>query len=195
MPRSLVILLASEGLSGRALWEPGTHLTFGAIADSVDTDARGVVAAAEATGWGGRVGLDHVMAAHVTGNLVVLASDVAQGFTGQDSLKVVILPVFFLGVMLVTLVHDRFIARIAGSGRQLARLLECEAGLIALSGLLGAWVSLTGVEQDFWIALLVVTPVTFGMAMQNAAHRLDPGGAKITLGTSASIRRSDRPRP
>ena len=53
--------LASEGLSGRALWEPGTHLTFGAIADSVDTDARGVVAAAEATGWGGRVGLDHVM--------------------------------------------------------------------------------------------------------------------------------------
>ena len=53
--------LASEGLSGRASWEPGTHLTFGAIADSVDTDARGVVAAAEATGWGGRVGLDHVM--------------------------------------------------------------------------------------------------------------------------------------
>jgi outer membrane lipase/esterase len=53
--------LASEGLSGRAAWEPGTHLTFGAIADSVDTDARGSVAAAEATGWGGRVGLDHVM--------------------------------------------------------------------------------------------------------------------------------------
>ncbi len=53
--------LASEGLSGRANWEPGTQLTFGALYDSVDTDARGVVAAAEATGWGGRVGLDHVM--------------------------------------------------------------------------------------------------------------------------------------
>ncbi|WP_332655075.1 autotransporter domain-containing protein [Brevundimonas sp.] len=53
--------LASEGLSARGGWEPGTHLTFGALYDSVETDARGVVAAADATGWGGRVGLDHVM--------------------------------------------------------------------------------------------------------------------------------------
>ncbi|MDA0218104.1 MAG: YoaK family protein [Proteobacteria bacterium] len=133
------------------------------------------------------VGLDHVMAAHITGNLVVLASDVAQGFTGKDSLKVVILPVFFLGVMLVTLVHDRFIARIAGSVRQLARLLECEAGLIALSGLLGIWVSLTGIEQDFWIALLVVTPVTFGMAVQNAAHRLYPAIGPATTVMTGNI--------
>ena len=55
--------LASEGLSARGTWAPGTHLTFGALADSVETDARGVVAAAEATGWGGRVGLDHVTSA------------------------------------------------------------------------------------------------------------------------------------
>ncbi|HYC96342.1 autotransporter domain-containing protein [Brevundimonas sp.] len=53
--------LAGEGLSARGSWEPGTRLTFGAIADSVETDARGVVAEAEATGWGGRVGLDHVV--------------------------------------------------------------------------------------------------------------------------------------
>jgi outer membrane lipase/esterase len=53
--------LASEGLSGHDDWQAGTHLTFGAIADSVETDARGSVAAAEATGWGGRFGLDHVM--------------------------------------------------------------------------------------------------------------------------------------
>jgi outer membrane lipase/esterase len=53
--------LASEGLSARGSWEPGSRLTFGALYDSVETDARGVVAEAEATGWGGRVGLDHVM--------------------------------------------------------------------------------------------------------------------------------------
>ena len=53
--------LASEGLSGRADWDAGTVMTFGAIADSVETDARGSVAAAEATGYGVRVGLDHVM--------------------------------------------------------------------------------------------------------------------------------------
>jgi outer membrane lipase/esterase len=53
--------LSSESLSGHAAWEPGTHLFFGAIADSVETDQRGVVAAADATGFGGRVGLDHVL--------------------------------------------------------------------------------------------------------------------------------------
>ncbi|WP_372707323.1 autotransporter domain-containing protein [Brevundimonas sp.] len=53
--------LSSEHLSGRAAWQEGTRMTFGVIADSVETDARGVVAAADATGWGGRVGLDHVM--------------------------------------------------------------------------------------------------------------------------------------
>lgn len=53
--------LSAEGLSGRAAWEAGTRLTFGAIADSVETDARGPVAAADATGWGVRAGLDHVM--------------------------------------------------------------------------------------------------------------------------------------
>ncbi|MCS6624800.1 SGNH/GDSL hydrolase family protein [Roseibacterium beibuensis] len=53
--------LAGEGLSARGAWEAGTNLTFGALYDSVETDARGVVAAADATGWGGRVGLDHVM--------------------------------------------------------------------------------------------------------------------------------------
>lgn len=53
--------LASEGLSGRAAWEEGTRLTVGALADSVETDARGSVASAEATGWGVRAGLDHVM--------------------------------------------------------------------------------------------------------------------------------------
>ncbi len=120
------------------------------------------------------VGLDHVMAAHVTGNLVVLASDVATGFSLSDSLKVVILPIFFVGVMLVTVLHDRHIAAIPGRNRQLARLLMWEAGLIAITGLLGAWVSLAGIERDFWLSLLIVTPVTFGMATQNAAHRLYP---------------------
>jgi phospholipase/lecithinase/hemolysin len=46
--------IASEGLSGRADWEAGTHLTFGAIADSVETEARGSVAASDTTGYGVR---------------------------------------------------------------------------------------------------------------------------------------------
>lgn len=53
--------ISTETFAGRGAWEPGTRMTFGAIADSVETDARGVVAESEATGWGGRVALDHVM--------------------------------------------------------------------------------------------------------------------------------------
>jgi outer membrane lipase/esterase len=53
--------LSSEGLSGRAAWQPGTRLAFGAIVDSVETDARGSVAAADAKGYGGRVALDHTL--------------------------------------------------------------------------------------------------------------------------------------
>jgi outer membrane lipase/esterase len=53
--------IASEGLSGRADWEAGTHLTFGAIADSVETEARGSVGASDTTGYGVRAGIDHVM--------------------------------------------------------------------------------------------------------------------------------------
>lgn len=53
--------MASEGLSGRGDWNQGAHLTFGVIGDSVKTDARGVVAAAKAEGWGVRAGLDAVM--------------------------------------------------------------------------------------------------------------------------------------
>ena len=53
--------LATEAFAGRAAWEPGTHMTFGAIADSAESDARGSVASSKATGWGGRVGLDHVI--------------------------------------------------------------------------------------------------------------------------------------
>ena len=52
--------LTGEMVSGYAPWVPGTHMTFAVIADSVETDARGSVASADATGWGGRVGLDYV---------------------------------------------------------------------------------------------------------------------------------------
>ncbi len=52
--------LASESVSGREAWSPGMQMTFGLIADSVETDSRGSIAAADATGYGMRVGLDYV---------------------------------------------------------------------------------------------------------------------------------------
>lgn len=53
--------LASESVARRGAWTPGMQMTFGLLADSVKTDARGYIAAAEATGYGARVGLDYVV--------------------------------------------------------------------------------------------------------------------------------------
>lgn len=133
------------------------------------------------------VGLDHVMAAHVTGNLVVLGARVSEGFTSDDTLKIVILPIFFLGVMLVTVLHDHVIARIRDSRLHLPCLLDVETALIALTGVFGAWVTLAGYTIDFWIALLIVTPVTIGMALQNALHRLYPDIGPATTVMTGNI--------
>lgn len=133
------------------------------------------------------VGLDHVMAAHITGNLVVLGANISEGFTGDDMLKIVILPVFFVGVMLVTVLHDRVITRAPNRAVHLPRLLDVEALCIALTGLLGAWITLAGYSLDFWFSLLIVTPVTFGMALQNAAHRLYPAIGPATTVMTGNI--------
>jgi len=57
--------LSTEALSSRNAWTQGTQLTFGVIADSAKTDQRGSVAASDASGWGGRVGLDHAVSENV----------------------------------------------------------------------------------------------------------------------------------
>jgi uncharacterized membrane protein YoaK (UPF0700 family) len=120
------------------------------------------------------VGLDHVMAAHITGNLVILAGSIATGFQATDLLKIAILPIFFVAVMAMTVVHDRFIALHDDPARHIRGLLVIESALIAGTGLLGVAATANGWALDFWLALLVLTPVTFGMALQNALHRLYP---------------------
>jgi len=128
-------------------------------------------------GWvdaGSFVGLHHIMAAHVTGNLVILGADLATGFRATDLLKIAILPVFFAAVMAVTLIHDHYIARHDDPARHIRGMLAIEAVLVAATGLLGFIVSLKGWSLDFWLSLAVATPVTLGMALQNALHRLYP---------------------
>jgi len=49
--------LSSEGMSGAQGWEAGTSLTFGALYDSTEFDARGFVPSAESEGYGFRAGL------------------------------------------------------------------------------------------------------------------------------------------
>ena len=136
-----------------------------------------VIMLAFVAGWvdaGSFVGLHHIMAAHITGNLVILAADIATGFQATDFLKIVILPIFFVAAMAVTLIHDRYIARYDEPARHIRGMLAVEAVLVAATGVLGLVVSLKGWPLDFWLALAVATPVTFAMALQNAIHRLYP---------------------
>ena len=49
-----------------------------------------VITLALVAGWvdaGSFVGLHHIMAAHITGNLVILAANIATGFHATDLLK------------------------------------------------------------------------------------------------------------
>lgn len=50
---------ATAGLSGRGAWATGTSLSMTGSYDKTDTDARGVVAAAESEGYGARVAIEH----------------------------------------------------------------------------------------------------------------------------------------
>lgn len=136
-----------------------------------------VILLALVAGWvdaGSFIGLHHIMAAHITGNLVILAADIATGFQATDLLKILILPIFFVGVMAMTLVHDRYVALYDDPARHIRGMLVIEAVLIAGTGAIGLLVSIAGWVLDLWLALAVATPVTLAMALHNAIHRLYP---------------------
>ncbi len=136
-----------------------------------------VILLALVAGWidaGSFVGLHHIMAAHITGNLVILAADISDGFHETDLLKILILPIFFVAVMALTVVHDRYVALYDDSARHIRSMLAIEALLIAGTGVLGLIASLNGWALGFWLALAIATPVTLGMALQNAIHRFYP---------------------
>ncbi len=127
-----------------------------------------IVMLAFVAGWvdaGSFVGLDHVMAAHITGNLVILAGAIATGFHDTDLLKIAILPVFFVAVMLMTVVHDRFIALHDDPARHIRGLRVIESGLILAFGtgcVLGALATVNFGNGSFLVpAFLVVASAPF----------------------------------
>jgi len=78
--------LSTEAFAGRGAWEPGTHMSFGVVADSVESDARGSVASSKATGWGGRVAIDHVASSSLRFGIAgtFRTADVEAGAMGFD---------------------------------------------------------------------------------------------------------------
>ncbi len=146
-----------------------------------------VIAMAFIGGWvdvASFVGLDFLMAAHITGNIVLLAYDLENGFSETDLIKVIAIPSFFVAVIVFTLLHDRRIIKAPNQHARLPVILFIEAALLCLAGILAVLVTdwRNPTSFGFGLALAIALPAVVAMACQNAAHRLYP-----TLGPATTV--------
>jgi len=123
------------------------------------------------------VGAAGIFCAHVTGNFVVLAAELARGARADEWLKLATFPLFVAAVLRATKVAA---TRSAGSARTLmlvtAVLLAAAAGV----GLLGHPTS--GLAKTAIVSLLVLA-----MGTQNAMHRLHPALGPMTTVMTGNV--------
>jgi uncharacterized membrane protein YoaK (UPF0700 family) len=115
------------------------------------------------------VGADGIFCAHVTGNFVVLAADLALHARGDEWLKLATFPIFVAAVLVSTWVHRRTAP--VTSPPAARALLAAKSLLFGLAAAV-AWLVPTsepGVGRVAVVALLVTA-----MGIQNAIHRLNP---------------------
>jgi uncharacterized membrane protein YoaK (UPF0700 family) len=123
------------------------------------------------------VGADGVFCAHVTGNFVVLASDLARRADAGGWLKLSTFPVFVAAVLVTTWVSSRSSGPLQTS--TMRRLLALKAVLLGAAAIVGAagTPSRPGIARSTIVTLLVVA-----MGIQNTIHRLRP-----TLGVMTTV--------
>jgi uncharacterized membrane protein YoaK (UPF0700 family) len=123
------------------------------------------------------VGADGVFCAHVTGNFVVLAADLARDVDRSEWLKLATFPVFVGSVLATT-----WLSKPAGSPlerRTVRTILAIKAALIGAAAALGLAAHGAGAPRTAVVVLLVAA-----MGVQNALHRLRPAlGAMTTVMT------------
>ena len=119
--------------------------------------------------------VSELFSAHITGNFVVFAIALVHGVKEVDWLKLIALPVFFVGVPLSTFVYDR-------SWQKIRTVLAVESLLLIGVGLVE--LLLHSPVYDAGFAMLLV----LAMAMQNAAHQVEPslGATSVVMTTNAA---------
>ncbi len=123
------------------------------------------------------VGADGVFCAHVTGNFVVLAADLARHAHADEWLKLATFPIFVLAVIGATLAYRRMDARPGpATVRRLLLLKAVLLGGAAVLGLVRAS-AVAGPVRSTIVAMLVTA-----MGVQNALHRVQP-----TLGSMTTV--------
>jgi uncharacterized membrane protein YoaK (UPF0700 family) len=121
------------------------------------------------------VGADGIFCAHVTGNFVVLAADLARHADRAEWLKVATFPVFVVAVLATTWLLKPREAPVDG---------HAVRGALAVNALLLGAAALGGLaEPGFGAArAIVVVLLVAAMGVQNALHRLRP-----TLGAMTTV--------
>jgi uncharacterized membrane protein YoaK (UPF0700 family) len=123
------------------------------------------------------VGADGIFCAHVTGNFVVLAADLARHARADEWLKLATFPIFVAAILVSTSIHRRFGTE--PTPRSTRALLAVKSALFAVAVAVTFVVptSTPGLGRTLVVSLLVAA-----MGMQNAIHRLTP-----TLGPMTTV--------
>jgi uncharacterized membrane protein YoaK (UPF0700 family) len=131
---------------------------------------------------GSFVGAGGVFCAHMTGNFVVLAADLASG-TGEGGwLKLATFPIFVATVLGATWAHRRFGG---GAGPSAARsLLAVKSALLGAAALVACLAPSTvpGPCRTAIVALMVIA-----MGIQNTVHRLHPELGPMTTVMTGNV--------
>jgi uncharacterized membrane protein YoaK (UPF0700 family) len=122
------------------------------------------------------VGADGIFCAHVTGNFVVLAADLARHTNADGWLKLATFPVFVGSVLFASHLHRRWKSSATISTHA---LLLPKAALLALAALVGIFFD---GRQPGWARTVIVVACVMAMGTQNAFHRFVP-----TLGPMTTV--------
>lgn len=128
------------------------------------------------------VGAGGVFCAHVTGNFVVLAADLARGAASEGVLKVATFPVFVAAVAAATWLHRR--AGGAGSAKATRTLLWTSGVLIALAAVAGISAQ---AHESSPARTAVVVLLVLAMGAQNALHRVATGLGPATTVMTGNV--------
>jgi len=124
------------------------------------------------------VGANGIFCAHVTGNFVVLAADLARHAHRDEWLKLTTFPIFVIAVLVATRA-----AAYQSSARARTCMLTTGALLLA-AAVIGALVS---VQTSAAAKAAVVALMVLAMGVQNAMHRLNPGLGPMTTVMTGNV--------
>jgi len=128
------------------------------------------------------VGAGGIFCAHVTGNFVVLAADLARRAHADEWLKLATFPLFVASVLVATQLHRRRLGPPPVSSTRM--LLACKTALFGAAAAIGA---LAPASADDTTRVAIVALLVVAMGIQNAMHRLTPALGPMTTVMTGNV--------